>query len=101
MAKRGRHYADLLVRILHDGLQPTMAMAQIPMIWGMNQITDHPPMSKAMAELDRVESKPGIVCVSIATSFPLADVPDIVASVYIFTDNNPTVAQSHADQLAT
>src|SRR5690606_10044837 len=39
MAERGRECADVLMRILRDGVRPTMALHQIPMIWGMNQTT--------------------------------------------------------------
>ena len=45
MAPRGRECADVLVRIVREGLRPTMALHQIPMAWGMNQITAHPPMT--------------------------------------------------------
>jgi microcystin degradation protein MlrC len=83
MAERGRECADVLVRMVKEGLRPSMALHQIPMVWGMNQITAHPPMSEAIAELHRIEAQPGVVCGSIATCFSLADVPDMGASVYI------------------
>jgi len=31
--------ADVLVRIVREGLRPTMALHQIPMVWGLNQVT--------------------------------------------------------------
>jgi microcystin degradation protein MlrC len=99
MAARGRECADVLVRIHREGLRPTMALHQIPMIWGMNQVTAHPPMSEAIAELHRVEARPGVVCGSIATCYPLADVPDMGSSVYIVTDNDQNLAQACADEL--
>jgi microcystin degradation protein MlrC len=99
MAERGRECADVLVRMLRDGLRPTMALHQIPMIWGMNQVTAHPPMSEAIGELHRIEARPGIVCGSIATGFRLADVPDMGASVYVVTDNDQALAQLYADEL--
>ena len=61
MAERGRECADVLMRILTEGLVPIMAVHRIPMIWGMNQITAHPPMSEAIAELHRIEALPGVV----------------------------------------
>ncbi|MEM7032382.1 MAG: M81 family metallopeptidase [Chloroflexota bacterium] len=99
MAARGRECADVLHRILTDGLRPTMALHQIPMMWGMNQVTAHSPMKEAIAELHRIEAQPGVICGSIATCFPLSDVPDMGASVYIATDNDPALAQSYADEL--
>ncbi len=100
MAARGRQCADLLVRILTQGIRPTMALHQLPMIWGMNQVTAHPPMNAAIAELHRIEAQPGVVCASIATGFPLSDVPDMGSSVYIVTDNDQELAQRYADELA-
>ena len=99
MAARGRECADVLARIVRDGLRPTMALHQVPMVWGLNQVTAHAPMRDAIAELHRIEAQPGVVCGSIATCFFLADVPDMGASVYIVTDNDQALAQSHADQL--
>ena len=45
-------------------------------------------MNAAIAELHRIEAQPGVVCGSIATGFPLSDVPDMGSSVYIVTDND-------------
>jgi microcystin degradation protein MlrC len=100
MAARGRECADVLVRILRDGLRPTMALHQIPMVWGINQVTAHPPMREAIAELHRIEAQAGVICGSISTGYPLADVPEMGASVTIVTDNDRDLAQVYADQLA-
>ncbi len=99
MAERARECAGVLARIWHEGLRPTMALYQIPMVWGMNQVTAHPPMREAIAELHRLEAAAGVVCGSIATCYFLADVPDMGASVYVVTDNDATAAQRHADEL--
>ena len=99
MATRGRECADVLARIAGDGLRPTMALHQLPMVWGLNQVTAHPPMRDAIAELHRIEAQPGVVCGAIATCFFLADQPDMGASVYIVTDDDQALAQTHADQL--
>jgi microcystin degradation protein MlrC len=57
-------------------------------------------MRQAISYLHEIESRPGVVCASIATCYPLADVPDMGASVYVFTDNDRDLAQSCADELA-
>ena len=98
-ADRSRECADVLVRILRDGVRPTMALHQIPLVWGMNQVTAHSPMREAIAELHRIEAQPGVICGSIATCYPLADIPDLGASVYIVTDNDLALAQRYADEL--
>ena len=99
-AERSRECADVLARILCGGLRPTMALHRLPMMWGLNQVTAHSPMREAIAELHRVEAQPGVVCGSIATCFPLADVPDMGASVYVVTHDDRELAQAYADELA-
>ena len=100
MAPRGRECADVLVRMVREGLRPTMALHQLPLVWGMNQVTAHPPMRQAIEYLHQIEARPGVICGSIATCFPLADIPDMGASVYVATDNDLSLAQSCADELA-
>ncbi|MBB73824.1 MAG: hypothetical protein CMJ75_04840 [Planctomycetaceae bacterium] len=100
MAARGRECADVLVRMVRERLQPTMALAKIPMMWGLNQVTEHLPMRDAIGQLHALEANQDVVCASIATCFPLADVPDMGASVYVVTDNDQAAAQRYADGLA-
>ena len=38
MAERSRECADVLMSIVNDGRRPTMALHQIPMIWGIHQV---------------------------------------------------------------
>ena len=99
MAERGRECADVLARILKEGVQPTMALHQIPMMWGMNQVTAHAPMKEAIERLHELEARAGVVCGSIATCYPLSDVPDMGASVYVVTDDDQQLAQELADEL--
>lgn len=99
MADRGIECAKVLARILKGDIKPTMALHQIPLAWGRNQATAHPPMTEAIAALHRVEAQPGVICGSIATCFPPADVPDMGSSVYIVTNNDKPLAQMHADRL--
>ena len=99
MAARSLECADLLARIFGEGLRPTMALHRIPMMWGMNQVTAHPPMKEAIDRLHEIEARPGVVCGSIATGYPLADVPNMGASVYVVTDGDQALAQACADEL--
>ena len=36
---RGKECADVLVRIHREGVRSTMAPHQIPLVWGLNQVT--------------------------------------------------------------
>ena len=96
---RGRECVEVLNRILREGLRPTMALHQLPLVWGMNQVTAHPPMRAAIELLHEIESRPGVVCGSIATCFPLADIPDMGASVYIVTDDDAVTVTDTCMQL--
>ncbi|MEM7134776.1 MAG: M81 family metallopeptidase [Chloroflexota bacterium] len=98
-AARGRECADVLVGIVKEGLRPTMALHQVPLVWGMNQVTAHSPMREAIAALHRIEEQPNVICGSLSTCYPLADVPDMGASVYIVADNDQVLAQRYADEL--
>lgn len=99
MAARGRECADVLVRMQRDGLQPTMALYQIPMVWGLNQVTAQPPMNQAIAKLHQIEADPRVVCASLALCYFLADVPDMGSSVYVVTDNDLALAQRYGAEL--
>jgi len=99
MAARGRECADVLVRILREGLRPEMRSCFLPMMWGMNQVTADAPMRETIERLHEIEARPGVVCASVATCFPLADVPCMGASVTVVTDNDADLAQHCADEL--
>ncbi|MFN8708067.1 MAG: M81 family metallopeptidase [Planctomyces sp.] len=99
MSERALECTEVLQRIWNDSVRPTMALRQIPMVWGMNQVTAHAPMSLAMAELEKIRQTPGVLAASIATCYFLADVPDMGASVYVVTDNDQRAAQRYADEL--
>ncbi len=98
--ERGRECAEVMHRVLEHGLRPRMALSRIPLMWGMNQVTAHPPMREAIEYLHRIEARPGVICGSIATCFPLADIPHMGASVYVAADGDAALAQSCADELA-
>lgn len=99
-AERGRECADLMARVLRDGVRPALALAPLPMIWGKNQITAHPPMREAIERLHELEERPGILYASISTCFPLADAPHVGASVSVIADGDHALAQRSADELA-
>ena len=97
--ERGMECVEVMRRIFQEDLKPTLALHQIPMVWGIQQVTAHPPMKEAIDYLHEIESRPGVICGSIATCYPLADIPTLGASIYIATDNDQALAQSLADEL--
>lgn len=100
MRERGREAADLIVGTLDGDFIPTMAMRKLPLIWSASlQVTAQPPMDEVMRKAHSLEERAGIVCVTVSTAFPYADVPEVGASVIVVTDNNWELAQSTADEL--
>ena len=101
MVERSLQCAELMVLILEGQVEPTMALCQIPLVWGNNQVTDRSPMKEAIAELRRIEARSDVLCASLATCFPLADIPDMGASTYVVTNNDHQLAQDLANQFGS
>jgi len=99
MAERGREAADLIVRTIRGEVRPTQAIHQLPLFWSTpRQVTAHPPMNDVISRLHEFEERPGVLCMTVATGFPWADVPEVGASVIAVTDNNSEPAQRTADE---
>src|SRR5262249_9641501 len=100
MAERGREAADLVVRMARGEVRPAMALRQLPLFWGTpTQVTAHPPMDEVIRRVHDLERRPGVLSVTVATSFPWADVPDAGCSVIAVADRDPGLARRTADEL--
>jgi microcystin degradation protein MlrC len=100
MAERGLEAADLIVSILRGEVRPVMALRQLPLFWNVIcQVTANRPMSELMERVHAMESRPGILAITVATGFPWADVPDMGASVIVVTNDDPALARATADEL--
>jgi microcystin degradation protein MlrC len=100
MGERGLEAARLITRMLHGEIQPVMALRQLPLFWGTRcQVTAHPPMDEVLRRVHELEARPGILCVTVATGFPWADVPDVGASVILVADRDGSLARAAADEL--
>jgi microcystin degradation protein MlrC len=99
--ERGREAAEVLSRILSDGLRPCMAYRQLPLItMPPRQCTLIEPMRSLLAAAHEMERDPGVVNVTLAMGFPFADVRDAGASVTVTTDGDPDLARRRADEMA-
>lgn len=100
MAERGVEAAEIIARAVRGEIRPSMAIHQLPMFWSTAcQVTAHPPMDEVLRQVHAMEARPGIICVTIATGFPWADVPEVGGSVIVVADGNETLAQQTADEL--
>jgi microcystin degradation protein MlrC len=100
MAARGREAGNLIARTVRGEVRPTAALRQLPLYWNTaTQVTAHPPMNEVLRRVHEIESRPGMLCVTIATGFAWADVPDMGASVIAVADGDETRARRAADEL--
>ncbi len=100
MAERGREAADLIVRCVRGEVRPVMAIRQLPMFWSAQcQATSHPPMDEVLRRVHELETRPGILSVTISTGFPWADVPDMGASVMAVADGDRSLAEAAVNEL--
>lgn len=74
--ERGLEAADILRRMLCEGLRPQMAMARRPLFPHiLCQSTERSPMLDIMAAAHECELLRGIISVTVTAGFPYADVP--------------------------
>jgi microcystin degradation protein MlrC len=100
MAERGREAADLMVRCVRGEVKPVMAIRQFPMFWSAQcQATSHPPMDEVLRRVHELETRPGILSVTISTGFPWADVPDMGASLIAVADGNRALAEAAVNEV--
>lgn len=101
MAERGREAADLIVRTIRGEVRPVRALRKIPMFWSTAcQITAHPPMNDVIAKAHELEQRPGILSVTVATSFPWSDIANMGPSVIVNADGDQALADATADEYA-
>jgi len=100
MAERGLEAANIITQTLRGEIRPTMAIHQLPMFWSTRcQVTAHPPMDEVIRHMHEMEQRPGVICITVATGFPWADVPEVGSSVIVVADGKESFAQETADEL--
>lgn len=97
----GRKAADIMRRILHEGLQPVQALAKPPLIVNiMVQDTSLDPLRGFLDHARALETQAGILSVSLMAGFPYADVPQMGPSIIVVADRDPPLARRTADDFA-
>ena len=100
MAACGNEAGTLIARTVRGEIRPRMGLRQLPIFWAApRQVTAHPPMDEVLRRVHELESRPGMLSVTIATGFPWADVPEVGASVIAVADGDAALAQRAADEL--
>ena len=100
MAERGVEAAEIIARTVRGEFRPCMAIHQLPLFWSTPcQVTAHPPMDEVLQRVHDIEARSGIICVTLATGFPWADVPEVGSFVMVVADEDHELAERTADEL--
>lgn len=99
--QRGIEAAQLMARTLRGEIAPTQALALTRVAINIEkQQTAANPCSELIAFADQMRTRTGVLSNSVVLGFPYADVAEFGSSFIVVTDNNPTLAQHLADELA-
>ena len=99
--ERGLQAAELMMRILREGITPTQALAKPPMLLNiLYHNTNVPPMAPILAAAKELETRPDVLVANVAAGYPYADVYEVGPSFVVVTDDNPQLAQTKADRLS-
>ncbi len=98
---RGLEAATLLVRTLRGEVRPTMAASFPPLAISIEQQeTAAPHFAPHYDFADGQLDQAGVLSNSIVLGFPYADVAEMGSATIAVTDNDPSLAQRLADELA-
>ena len=99
--QRGLQAAELMTRILQDGITPTQALVKPPMLLNiLYHTTNVPPMEPILTAAKQLEARPDVLVANVALGYPYADVHEAGPSFVVVTDNDPQLAQREADRLS-
>lgn len=99
--QRGLVAAEILTRAVRGEVRPVSYVAKPPMLLNLlGQDTAREPMAGLMRLAREIETRPGVLSVSLMAGFPYADVPDMGASVIVVADGDRAKARAAATELA-
>ncbi len=95
--ERAHELFDIAVGMLERNLKPTMAMFDCKMM-GIYPTTRE-PMISFVQQMQEIESRPGVLSVSLAHGFPWGDTPEVGTRVVVVTDNDAELAKTTSERL--
>lgn len=99
---RGIEVRDRIIEILATGRRPGLALEQLPLVVTITkQDTDEEPMASLLAIARELETREGILDVSIVEGFPYADVPQMGMSIVAAHRGGPHAALLVAQEMAS
>jgi microcystin degradation protein MlrC len=98
MEERGVEAAQLMVRIVRDGLRVHQVFRQLPLITlPPKQCTLRSPMRELIGSLRKLKSRPEILSATVAMGFPFADIPNTGVSLVVSADEAATAEAAAAE----
>lgn len=99
--ERGIDAANILARLLRDGLRPAAAIARPGLLLAPQATgTDDLPLEAAHRRAVELRTDPRVLAICVMGGFAYADTPDTGASIIVTTDGDPGLARRYADELA-
>ena len=99
--QRGLQAAELMMRILEDGVTPTQALVKPPMLLNiLYHTTNVSPMEPILTAAKQLEEHSDVLAANVALGYPYADVHEAGPSFVVVTDNDLHLAQYEADRLS-
>ena len=99
--QRGLQAAELMMRILEDGVTPTQALVKPQMLLNiLYHTTNVPPMEPILTAAKQLEEHSDVLAANVALGYPYADVHEAGPSFVVVTDNDLHLAQYEADRLS-
>jgi microcystin degradation protein MlrC len=99
--ERGCEAGAAIVQIINGELHPAPVLIKPPMMpTSQNMTTAADPMRSIIERAHRIESAPEVINVTIAGGFPPADVEEAGFSVIVTTNNDPSLSETLARDLA-
>jgi microcystin degradation protein MlrC len=90
-----------LVQMVRGERKPTTTWRSLPMVLGGGSTIDiMAPMRGVFKRISEMEGRPGVLHVNLFMCHPWNDSPDLGWSVVVTTDNDPSLADQVADELA-
>lgn len=99
MYARGLDAANLMIRVLNEGVKPVMKYARKPMFTVLMETGGE--ICRPIMELsEEIRQQPGIINASVLHGFYAADTADTCLSSLVISDGDEVLAQQMADRLA-
>lgn len=97
----GLRAANLLLKILDEGVKPVIAKVNIPaLVRGDELITETGLFGQPIRAAQAIEKSPGGLAAGMFIGNPFTDVPDLRSNSLVITDNDPALAKREALRLA-